>query len=259
MKHRRGVRGLPSLPGLVCLLGLFGSLPAVKSAHAEARPVTLDFDGCAALVDTDETLALLRPELPSTGSQAFIVAPRHVPVAPGTIVLAMRCGDQPQLSVRLDDAALESISLVDVPPRMRARTLALALAERLRRFTLEPPAPPAAPPIVVLAGSPAPSLLSVAGTDAVPEGRSRNPKRMKAAGQASLGLLLPALAGFIAGAPIAAIGDADPARGDLRGDGAVILSLSIAPLAAAAATFGVWLREKRKLPAPHASTSTPAF
>jgi len=71
--------------------------------------------------------------------------------------------------------------------------------------------------------------------------------RMRRAGTWAWALAIPTAVGFSVGSAIAAVGDANPRRGDLRGAGAAVLGTSCAPLIGSVVAFAIWMHEKRAL------------
>lgn len=222
--------------------GLLLLIAAFPARAAAAPTVAVDFDGCATVVDTEKVLAELTLDLGADQLQpTAVVVPDVAP--PDAMRLRVRCTDRSlEVILRIDAREPESVWLSDTSGGIRARTLALALAERVRQIRLEPPPAPPPPPAVVTA--------KVVAESARPRpGPFRNPDLMRMEGQIALALGGLTLAGFAAGAPIAAIGDANANRGDLRAAGAAVLGTSCGPLIATAVAFGLWMHE-RSLPLP---------
>jgi hypothetical protein len=215
--------------GAIALLCAAALVLWLAPAGAAAAQVSFTSERCAPEVfDEDQVRALLslelRPNLELAGPGAIQTGGRRVRVV---------CSAGTQGAVLyVDDGPAEALSFADVPVRMRARTLALAVAEVLRRE----PTPPAAP---VVAPRPAPASRPQPPAPRVASQRER------VLGGVTLGLFGLSVVGFAVGSPIAAVGNSDPERGDLRVASAYLLSLSVAPLVASSVTFGLWLRERR--------------
>jgi hypothetical protein len=210
---------------------------------AEERPtIAVDFDGCAPIVDTAKTLSELGLDLGADQLLPTTVV-AFDPLKSAGMRITARCADNTlEVVLRIDQHEPESLFLTDTSGTIRSRTLALAMAERVRQVRLEPPPAPPQPPTPAVETS-----TRVAEIVQPRLGAFRNPERMRLEGNIALARVT--FAGFAVGAPITAVGDANANRGDLRGPGAVILGVSCAPLVGAAVAFGFWMHE-RSLPAP---------
>jgi hypothetical protein len=232
-----------TLHGRVFFIGALAVI-APLSAIAEDRPVVaVDFDGCAPIVDTGKVFSELALDLGADQVQPTTVLPLDATTPADAMRVRLRCTEKSfEVVVRIDARNAESLWLSDTSGSIRARTLALAIAERIRQIRLEPPPPPPPPPA-------AETATHVTESVRVRTGAVRDPEKMKIEGEIALSLAGLTLAGFAVGSPLAAIGDAQSNRGDLRGAGAVVLGVSCAPLIGAAVAFGMWMHE-RSLPPP---------
>lgn len=238
------------------------------AARAQGAPaVTLD--GCGGVVDEGELREVLRVELGAGADEA------------ARLTLRCSAGEVAVVAAGRTDR----ISLADVPARMRARALALALAERVRRAHEEPVAPareapppaptspptaPARPPTAPTSPSttaspsaparpPTPTSPSAtasppttgsppAVTVAAPEPAPPRPplNRRRLYGGLAVGLFTFSLAGIAIGAPLSAINAPSPEFRDVHIAGGVLMGVSAAAFATSAVTFGLWLRERRR-------------
>ena len=227
-------------PAVLCAGLLVAGAPGAQAAD---RPtVAVDFDGCATIVDTGKVFAEFSLDLGADQLQPTTVVTLDG-APPEAQRLLVRCADKSfEVILRIDARPPESLWLSDTSSAIRARTLALALAERIRQIRLEPPpAPPPAPVAVVAA--------AVAESARPRVGPFQDPRRTKLEWQLATGLAALTVVGFSVGSPIAAVGDAETSSkgGGLRGAGATILGLSCAPLIGGAVAFGLWMRD-RSLP-----------
>jgi hypothetical protein len=213
------------------------------------RAAPLDIQGCGQLVNEAELRALLRIELP------------HPPLG-----MSLRCRPDPIIHAGDRD---ETLTLVDVPRRMRARTLALALAERARREQLEPrsaektPEPIASPPLaspepiaspqpiasspIVPAASPPPLALPTAAAATSTPPTTTPPRRSyrRLYGGLATGLFAYSLAGFAVGGTIVGIEPVNPDFSAYHISGDVLLITSAVAFTGSVITFALWLRERR--------------
>jgi hypothetical protein len=190
------------------------------------RAAPLAVENCHGVVDEGQLRELLRIELGRSldGDVSLRCAATDVTITVGT--------------------RAEHMSLADVQLRMRPRTLALALAERIRRELLEaaPPAPEPPPPPPPPPPSPTPIPTVSAPLTAPPP----PPNRRKLYGGLAVGMFTYSLVGIAIGAPLVAIQPQDPAFQRFHISGDVMLVLSGAAFVTSVVTFSLWLRERKR-------------
>jgi hypothetical protein len=221
------------------------ALVCLVATAAQAAPLAtrLTFTRCVAVVDEPELRELLRIEL---GRDITLDG------GAGAMQLAVSCAaDAGQVTLSVG-AHSDTLSLADVPGRMRARTLALALAERLRRAlqdaaleTAPGPPPTSTPTRTPEPVKPAPIPPAVTpALIAPPAPPPANRKRLY--GGLAVGLFSFSLAGFAIGSPLTAIEPTNPDRAPVRITGGVFVAVSAAAFITSAVTFGLWLRERKR-------------
>jgi len=143
---------------------------------------------------------------------------------------------------------VRAVELAEVAPPLRARLLALAASEAVRRARLEPPpAPRAAEPSPSLASpSPSPSLPSPSGR------RPRDPRRQRVAGLTAIALASITVGAVVVGSVLAAEAGRT-GSGPLNGASAGVFTLGAMTFAGSVVGFGLWADERRRPPAPAAS------
>jgi hypothetical protein len=254
------------------LVALAGGARAVEPAP---MTVALSLSACAGEAAVQEQLvSLLRIELASTLAQPIALSLDDPGDASYRLIL--ECTDTRdvldlQIARRAPPVEYhERVSLVQLPERMRPRTVALAISEDVRWLdeskveaktapeplttpqsdaarpeTPKSQAPPELQkPPVPLVAQPAPVLLGPptrahAGTPL------RDARTLRLTRNITLGLGISGLGLLIIGAPIAATGgtDHDAAR---LGAGAALTTLAAISLAGASVSFAFWLRERRR-------------
>lgn len=225
---------LPLLAGLTVLPG------AAAAADPEPREAaTLVLADCpAGTIDSAAVNALLGIELP----REDIVLARG-PLTERPLTLRLRCLPEPgQLLLAAEEVQRReerALSLLDVAPSLRPRTLALALAELVRRMRQTPPATPSSPvsppqlqatPPPLAAGRSAPSL-----------------RRLKVSGRVALGLAVTTVATSLIGVGLTAAGSQNLSNSAYRGGAVGLFSIGTAALVGTAASFGVWAHERRRV------------
>jgi hypothetical protein len=222
---------------------------ATLPARAETiDAITLEYDGCDTVADPTAVLAVLKLELASSDLPPV----RVDATAPHALPVLVRCApSRSEVVLVVGKHQPYALPFADTPPAMRSRTLALSIAETVRRSQLEIPEAPAETPLDVLK-PPSAATLPEAAVHPI-EGAFRNEERLRLSRTATIALSAITLVGFAVGSPIAAVGDAHQNRSDLRGAGAVILGLSCGPLIGTGVGLGFWLHE-RSLPVRPATT-----
>jgi hypothetical protein len=237
-------------------------IAALCLAGAVARAAPIALDGCASVVDAGALRELLRIELGREAAEAD----------PGGMVA--RCAARGEVTVMVG-ARTHQVSLAEVPPRMRARTLALAIAEAWRRAREdtaieqekekqreleqereEEKARAAAEEQVRQAGdreNPLDKPVEKPPETPVvlkPITRPANPKLRRIYGGLSIGLFCFSLAGIAIGAPLVAIQPTAPEFDSLNGTGLGFLSLSGAAFTGSIVTFSLYMVEKKRAAKP---------
>jgi hypothetical protein len=117
------------------------------TAEAQAAPVALDLDACAAPAP-GEVRALLALELRER------LLPEGAPMPSDALQVEVRCSETEAELLRRDTGLQRTVAVASVPATLRARLLALAIAELTRPVpaaaataAVPPPAPTPAPPV----------------------------------------------------------------------------------------------------------------
>jgi hypothetical protein len=218
------------------------ALLAAVPARAEPAPtdIALTLADCVDEITPREPLVrLLRIEL----AQPIALA------TDANVRLDVGCEDnRSQLAVRIErrqppGSYRGTIDLDRLPPEMRARTIALALAEHVRWLDEPQAAPPPTPPAPVAASSP--SSVAPAPATLVVSRALRDQATMRRARNLTIGLGVTSLALTIIGAPILGSGQLyhPPDTGMVAG-GSVVVTVAVLSFAGAGVSFAYWLRER---------------
>jgi hypothetical protein len=235
-----------ALIAALCLAG-----PVVRAA-----PIALD--GCASVVDAAALRELLRIELGREAAESERDG------------LVARCAATSSDVTVMVGTRTHQVSLAEVPPRMRARTLALAIAEAWRRgredaalekekerekekeasAPVEEKAPEQASdredPLAKPVEKPPETPVVVKPPPSPPP----NPKRLRVYGGLSIGLFCFSLAGIAIGAPLAAIQPTAPEFDRLNGTGLGFLTVAGAAFTGSVVTFSLYMIEKKRAAKP---------
>jgi hypothetical protein len=220
------------------------ALLAAVPARAEPAPtdVALTLADCVDEITPREPLVrLLRIEL----AQPIALA------TDANVRLDVGCEDnRSQLAVHIErrqppGSYRGTIDLDRLPPEMRPRTIALALAEHLRWLDDPQAVPPPTPPAAVASPSPSPSSAAPAPATLVVSRALRDPATMRRARNLTIGLGVTSLALTIIGAPILGSGQLyrPPDTGMVAG-GSVVVTVAVLSFAGAGVSFAYWLRER---------------
>jgi hypothetical protein len=232
----------------------------VLTGPALAAPPVERAECVAEVVDTASLDVLLTVELPPPGAQGY-----H---------LGLDCAGGDTLEVRITRGGVERrlrIALSDVPARMRARTLALSLAEQLRMeepaVVIEPP-PVDAPeiPPAALAPVPPPPPPDVAELPAAPRflllPELRPPTRtvphrpsdygLRVARGITIAFASAASTELLAGGLLLLTGGQMPSSQNTGG--LTLLCMSAFSLTGTVISFGLFMREHKKLSVAMAPT-----
>jgi hypothetical protein len=233
------------------------------AARAGAVEVALSVSPCAGEAAQQEQLVeLLRIELASTLAQPVALR-LDAASANGDASYRLRldCTDTRdvldlQIARRAPPGAYrEQVSLVQLPERMRPRTVALAISEDVRWLDQskdeEPPARAVepAPELVVAPPAPPPPVAAPLVT-APPLRPTRDARTLRLTRNLTLGLGLSSLGLLAIGIPLNSAGSG-PDHNDpgMVGSGAAFTTLGVLSAAGATVSFVFWLRERRR-PAP---------
>jgi hypothetical protein len=136
-EHRRAPRGLLTIAFVALWLWL-----GAFSARARAEHVVLDMSGCPDVSEA-ELRSLLVLELPTR------LVPPDQPAPPDSEHVQVRCSPSQVTLMRAELGSARTLALSTVPLPLRARVIALAIAELVRPLPAKPSAPaPAAAPTV---------------------------------------------------------------------------------------------------------------
>lgn len=228
---------------------LIAAILVVPAARADERgpTVAIALGDCPTL-DGAAILRLVSMELPRDLVRIDAGDPGGFPDV--ELVVAAACdavSDVVRIHLPRDPAApARAESLADVAPALRSRTLALALAETVRRARQKlPPAPEPEPPPPVIEKKPVLDLPAVAKPAPLPPGRFRDERRMRVSGYTALGLAGGTVSLVVVGVSLVAAGGAQKQPG-LTVPGAALLGISSLTFAGTVTAFGLWAHERRK-------------
>jgi hypothetical protein len=225
------------------------TLPAAIAAPAEPRhAATLVLAECpAGTLDIAAVNALLSIELPR---EEILLS--DTPLAGRPLTLWLRCLPDPgQLLLTAEEAHRREehpLSLLDVAPSLRPRTLALALAELVRRMRQ---APDTAPPSLsaIPTSPPSPAETPSPPTLRTPLAEPLPSRRLKVSGYTALGLAATTVATGLLGVGAVVLNSEHP-NPQYRGAIAGLFTASGAALIGTATSLGLWVRERQRLRPP---------